>query len=78
MKRKSSKQEAPDDTDTMREEYDFSGGVRGVTAVRYRMGSNVIIVDPDLLDIFPDGESVNEALRALAHVIRARREKQSA
>ena len=51
---------------------------RGVTAARYREGSNVIVVDPDLVDVFPDGESVNEALRALAQVIRARQGKHSA
>ena len=78
MKKKSSKQKPPGDSDTMREEYDFSGGVRGVTAPRYREGSNVIVVDPDLVDVFPDGESVNEALRALAQVIRARQGKHSA
>lgn len=78
MKKKSSKHGTPDDADTMREEYDFAGGARGVTAARYRQGSNLVIVDPDLLDVFPDGESVNEALRALAKVIRAHRGKQIA
>ena len=73
MKKKHSIRQALDDADTMREEYDFSGGVRGVTAARYRQGSNVVVVDPDLLDVFPDGDSVNEALRALAGVIRGHR-----
>ena len=81
MKKKSGKEKPPGDADTMREEYDFSGGVRGAVGARYRKGSNVIVVDPDLpdsVDVFPDGESVNEALRALAQVIRARQGKQSA
>lgn len=77
MKKKPDKKKAPDDSDTLREEYDFSGGVRGATAARYRQGSNVVVVDPDLLDVFPDGDSVNEALRALASVIRGRRGKQT-
>jgi hypothetical protein len=57
----------------MRPEYDFSGGVRGKYAKRYAEGSNVVVVDPDLTDVFPNGESVNRALRALAEIIRAQR-----
>ena len=56
----------------MRPEYDFSGAVRGVTAARYAKGANVVVVDPELLDVFPDGAAVNEALRALAPVLRRR------
>ena len=58
------------DRDTLRPEYDFSKGVRGVTAARYAEGTNVVVIDPNVLDVFPDGASVNEALRALAPVIR--------
>jgi hypothetical protein len=61
------------DRDTMRPEYDFSKGVRGVTAARYREGANVIVLDPSLLDVFPNSEAVNEALRALAPVLRRRK-----
>jgi hypothetical protein len=61
------------DCDTMRAEYDLSRGERGGTAARYVQGTNVIVVDPDVLDVFPDGTSVNEALGALAPVIRQRR-----
>ncbi|MCH8146336.1 MAG: hypothetical protein IIA55_16630 [Gemmatimonadetes bacterium] len=57
----------------MRAEYDFSGAVRGKTAARYAEGSNVVLIDPDVLDVFPDADAVNEALRALAPVIRRRR-----
>lgn len=78
MKRKPSRRRRPTDVDTMRREYDFSGGLRGVTSARYRQGSNLVAVDPDLLDVFPDGKSVNEALRALAGVIRSGRGKRSA
>ena len=56
--------------DTLRSEYDFSQGVRGATASRYARGANIVVVDPKVLDVFPDGASVNEALRALAPVIR--------
>lgn len=78
MKRKANKRRRPDDRDTMRAEYDFSGGVRGVTAARYREGSNIVVVDSDLLDVFPDSQSVSDALRALASVIRRGRGKQGA
>jgi hypothetical protein len=57
----------------MRPEYDFSAAVRGVTAVRYAQGANVAVIDPELLDVFPDSASVNQALSALAPVLRQRR-----
>ncbi len=44
---------------------DFSKGVRGKFHQRMRQGTNVVIIAPDLLDVFPDSESVNEALRGL-------------
>jgi hypothetical protein len=62
--------------DTMRPEYDFSRAARGKTAARYAKGTNVVVVGPDVLDVFPDGNAVNEALRALASVIRRRRKTQ--
>jgi len=58
------------DRDTMRPEYDFSEAVRGVTAARYAQGANIVVIDPEVLDVFPDGATVNEALRALAPVLR--------
>jgi hypothetical protein len=76
MRKKASRRGRGDDRDTMRPEYDFSAGVRGVTAARYAQGTNVIVVDPKVLDVFPDGVSVNEALRALAPVLRHRGESQ--
>lgn len=61
------------DEDTLRPEYDFSQGTRGVTAQGYAHGANLVVVSPDVLDVFPDGPAVNEALRALAPVLRRRR-----
>jgi hypothetical protein len=61
------------DRDTLRNEYDFSGADLGVTAARYAQGANVVVIDPDVLDIFRDGVAVNEALRALAPVLRQSR-----
>jgi hypothetical protein len=59
----------PED-DEMLEEYDFSTGVRGKYAQRYAAGSNVIILDPDLVELFPNSEAVNEALRLLVRLAR--------
>jgi hypothetical protein len=61
------------DRDTMRPEYDFAGGVRGATAARYAEGTNVVVIDPEVLDVFPDSTAVNDALRALAPVLRQQR-----
>ena len=52
----------------MRPEYDFAsmkGGVRGKYAKRYRAGTNLILLDPDLAKAFPTEDAVNGALRAL-------------
>lgn len=74
MKKDKAKHQAADsDRDTMRPEYDFSKGIRGVTAARYREGTNVVVVDPSVMDVFPNSEAVNEALRALAPVLRSRK-----
>lgn len=59
------------DADTMRPEYDFSNAVRGVTAARYAQGTNVVLLDPDVAQLFPDSRAVNEALRTLARLARA-------
>jgi hypothetical protein len=56
------------DKDTMRAEYDFSKAVRGVTAARYAEGTNVVLLDPDVAEIFPNARSVNEALRTFARL----------
>lgn len=63
----------PPDSDTMRPAYDFSGGIRGVTAARYRQGTNIVLLDPAVMDVFPDAAAVNEALRALAPILRRQR-----
>ena len=54
--------------DDMLPEYDFKGGVRGKYARDYSRNRNLRILDPDLIDVFPDSESVNEALRVLLRV----------
>ncbi|MEX2582143.1 MAG: hypothetical protein WD766_02645 [Gemmatimonadota bacterium] len=54
------------------EEYDFSNGVRGKYAERYARGTNVVLLDDDVAEVFPDSAAVNRALRALASIIRER------
>ena len=54
--------------DELREEYDFSGGVRGKYAERYAEGANIVVLDPDVAKVFRDSKSVNQALRALVEV----------
>lgn len=56
---------------TMREEYDFTGTVRANYAERYAQGTNIVVLDPDVAAVFPNAQSVNDALRALAGIIRS-------
>jgi hypothetical protein len=52
----------------MRPEYDFSAGVRGKYVERSRLGTNVRLLDPDLVAAFPDSKSVNDALRVVVAI----------
>ncbi len=61
--------EAQNDED-MLEEYDFSKGVRGKYAGRYAEGNNLVVLAPDVAEVFPDSDAVNEALRALIKIAR--------
>ena len=74
MKRNKQHEDADPDRDTMRREYDFSEAVRGATAARYAEGTNVVVIDPEVLDVFPDSSTVNATLRALAPVLRRQRD----
>ncbi len=49
----------------MRDEYDFSGGVRGKFYNEYMKGTNVILLDADVAEVFRDSKTVNQALRTL-------------
>jgi hypothetical protein len=51
--------------DDLLPEYDFSNAVRGKYYERYRQGTNVILLDPDVAQAFKDSDSVNRALRLL-------------
>ena len=59
--------------DELRPEYDFSqleGGVRGKYAERYKAGTNLVLLAPDVAEVFPNDEAVNEALRLLIRIAR--------
>ncbi len=59
---------ASEEEDDLRPEYDFSqmkGGVRGKYVERYREGTNLVLLDPDIASAFPDAKAVNDALRSL-------------
>jgi hypothetical protein len=65
MKKKTEKRERRDE---LRREYDLSklkGGVPGKYMARYRIGTNLVLLSPDVAEYFPDEQSVNTALRTL-------------
>jgi hypothetical protein len=59
----------------MRKEYDFSKGVRGKYAQKYKAGTNVVLLDPDVAKVFKTPISVKQALRSLAEIIKAQKQK---
>jgi len=65
MKKKTEKPERRDD---LRPEYDLSklkGSVRGKYLSRFRAGTNLVLLSPDVAEYLPDEQSVNFALRTL-------------
>ncbi|HKV63057.1 MAG TPA: hypothetical protein VJO16_14170 [Candidatus Acidoferrum sp.] len=65
MKKKNEKRERRQE---LRPEYDLSklkGSVRGKYLARYRAGTNLVLLSPDVAEYFPDEQSVNSALRTL-------------
>ena len=58
-------------TNEMRPEYDFAsmkGGIRGKYVTRYRAGTNLVLLDPELAEAFPTDAAVNQALRAVLSI----------
>jgi hypothetical protein len=62
----------PDDEDDLLPEYDFSGAVRGKYYERYRQGTNVVLLDPDVAAVFRDSAVVNDTLRSLVSLAKAK------
>ena len=61
-------QKAKQEDDEMLPEYDFSNAVRGKYYERYRQGAIVVLLDPDVAEVFPNATAVNDALRALVAI----------
>jgi hypothetical protein len=57
--------------DEMRPEYDFSGGVRGKYYEAYKQATNIIVLEPDVAEVFRDSAAVNEALRLLTKIAKS-------
>jgi hypothetical protein len=47
---------------------DFSGGIRGKYAARYAENTNIVVLSPEVAEVFPNSEAVNEALRTLVRL----------
>jgi hypothetical protein len=58
--------------DDLLPEYDFSGAVRGKYYERYRQGTNVVLLDPDIAAVFRDSAAVNHTLRLLVSLAKAK------
>ena len=56
--------------DELRPEYDMKsllkGGVRGKYAARYRAGTNLVLLEPEVAKAFPNEKAVNEALKLVS------------
>ena len=61
------KKSKDDKSDDLRSEYDLrellKDGVQGKYADRFQEGTNLVLLDSDVVEIFPNDEAVNEALR---------------
>jgi hypothetical protein len=62
----SKKPEKKDAVNELRAEYDFSEGQRGKYAARFKEGTRVVVLEPDVAAVFPTSEAVNAALRKVA------------
>ena len=66
--------------DDLRPEYDFAqmeGGIRGKYVDKYRQGTNIVRLDPDVAQAFPNDEAVNEALRMLMQIAQRQQSTQA-
>ena len=69
------KTRSTEDPEELRPEYDFAsmeGGVRGKYAKKYQENTNLILLSPDVAKVFHDNNAVNEALRGLIGIARAK------
>ena len=68
------KKPKPGPVDDMRSEYDFAsmkGGVRGRYVERVREGTNIVLIEPEVVEAFPTEQAVNEALKGVLRTAQA-------
>jgi len=53
----------------MRAHYSFKGGQRGRYAHLFPQKPHLVVLSPDMAAVFPDSDSVNEALRTLVKAV---------
>ena len=77
MKKKTTKM-----NDELRPEYDLrsllKGGVRGKYAKKYREGTNLVLLEPDIAKAFPNEKAVNDALRLVIELNKVQRSTRQA
>ena len=79
MKKKSNDEQ----NDDLRPQYDLGQllktGVQGKYAERFREGTNLVLLAPDVAEAFPTAEAVNETLRMVLQLteLRAKKRKSS-
>ena len=65
---------AETEMDELRPEYELSSlRVRRLGPGRKSFGGSVVRLDPDVAEVFPDADSVNEALRLLIRITKGHR-----
>jgi hypothetical protein len=62
----------------MRKKYDFSNARPNKYAKKYAESTNIVVIEPDLVEFFPDSESVNATLRVLVSIFPQTRSKSKA
>jgi hypothetical protein len=68
-------QKRTDNNDEMLDEYDFSDGVRGQYVEQASKSPHVIVLEPDVAEVFTTSKSVNETLRGLLPIIRSQTDR---
>ena len=67
--------------DELRSEYDLrellKDGVRGKYAQQYQVGTNLVLLDPDVAEAFPTEAAVNQALRLVLQLTELAKDKNS-
>ena len=67
-------------SDDLRPEYDLGkllkSGTQGKYAGRYQEGTNIVLLDGDVANAFPNDEAVNEALRLVIKLTKVPRSEE--